>query len=274
MSIIRYPADRPAVAQVIAVLGAQLWIFFAVESHWAALGLVLLLGGLQVSCGAICHNHHHVKTFRVDWLNRLYESVLYLQTGTSPFSWTIHHNIGHHGHYLEPHEDPSGWQHRDGRMMGRLFYCLYNSARVYPEIMRIGRQYPAVYRRFKIMFVIANIPLVAFLAMDATRTLIVFVGPMIAQILLLLDNTYGQHAGTGTDSHYHASRNVELPLYNLTSWNLGYHTAHHLHPGVHWSELPALHEKIRDRIPEELITNTYLLQWVPGREQESARETG
>lgn len=270
MSIIRHRADIPAVLLVLAVLAAQLCIFFLVDSHWLAAGWMLVLSGIQVSSGAICHNHHHVRTFTRPWLNRLYESMLYLQTGTSPFSWTIHHNIGHHGHYLDPHRDPSSWQHPDGTMMSRWYYDIYNALRVYPEIIRLGREHPHVYRKFKRMFVLANIPLAAFLVLDPVRACIVFLIPMALQILLLLDNTYGQHAGTDTDSHYVASRNVELPLYNLTSWNLGYHTAHHLYPGIHWSKLPEVHEKIRHRIPPELIANTYLLQWLPEKERRQA----
>lgn len=273
MSIIRYRADLPAIALVFTVLTAQLWIFFAVDNHWTAAGWVLVLSLIQVSCGAINHNHHHVHTFHKRWLNRLYECVLYLQTGTSPLSWTLHHNIGHHGHYLNPQDDPSGWLHADGRPMGRLYYCLYNTARIYPEIRRIGRRHPRLYGRFKRMFVLANIPLLILAAVDPIRTLVVFVVPMIGQLLVLLDNTYGQHAGTGTRDHYEASRNVELPLYNLCSWNLGYHTAHHLHPGVHWSKLPELHRRIRPRIPRELIVNTWLLQWQPGREERAANQT-
>jgi len=260
MSLLRYRADAPAVVLVAAVMAAQLAIFFMIDSHWMALALVMLLLTVQVSSGAICHNHHHVKTFRSHWLNRLFESVLYLQTGTSPYSWTLHHNIGHHRHYLDQDTDPAAWREADGRVMNRIKFDLINAARIYPEIMRIGRDHPALYRRFKIMFVLANLPLALLMLIDPLRTLIVFVLPMVMLLVVLLDNTYGQHAGTETDNHYVASRNVELPLYNLTSWNLGYHTAHHLLPGLHWSKLPELHAQIRDRIPEELIVDTMLLQ--------------
>ena len=267
MSLMRYRADVPAVVLVLAVMLAQLSIFFLIDSHWMALGLVALLLTVQVSSGAICHNHHHVNTFRVRWLNRLFESVMYLQTGTSPFSWTLHHNIGHHRHYLDQDTDPASWKEPDGRLMNRIKFDVVNAARIYPEIMRIGQKHPALYRRFKLMFVLANLPLLVFALIDPLRTLIVFIGPMVLLLLILLDNTYGQHAGTETDNHYVASRNVELPLYNLTSWNLGYHTAHHLLPGLHWSKLPELHQQIRAGIPEELIVNTMLLQWEPGRQQ-------
>ena len=266
MSILRYRQDTPAVLLVGLVATAQLYVFFAVDSNLAALGCAALLFGIQVSSGAICHNHHHVNTFRVRWLNRLYEVVLYLQTGTSPYSWTIHHNIGHHRHYLDPHQDPAPWQHDDGRMMNRLYFDIVNAARIYPEIMRIGRNHPHVYSKFKRMFVLANLPLLAFLLLDPVRALIVFVVPMMLLLVLLLDNTWGQHAGTGLDNHFEASRNVELKLYNLTSWNLGFHTAHHMLPGLHWSKLPELHDRIRERIPAHLITRTLFLQSVPGKE--------
>ena len=159
MSLMRYRADIPAVLLVLAVMAAQFSIFFLVDSHWMALGLVTLLLGVQVSSGAICHNHHHVNTFRVRWLNRLYEVVMYLQTGTSPFSWTLHHNIGHHRHYLDQEKDPASWREADGSVMNRIKFDVLNAARIYPEIVRIGRDHPQLYRRIKGMFVLANIPL-------------------------------------------------------------------------------------------------------------------
>ncbi len=272
MRILKYREDFPAVVLVAAVALAQGAIFFAVDSHLAAAGWVALLLVIQVSSGAICHNHHHVNTFRRRWLNRLYEIVLYLQTGTSPFSWTLHHNIGHHGHYLDPEADPAPWLRADGTMMHRLEYDLINAARIYPEIMRIGRDHPELYRRFKRMFVLANLPLLVLFLLDPVRTLIVFLIPMVLLLVILLDNTWGQHAGTDTRDHFEASRNVELPLYNFTSWNLGYHTAHHLMPGLHWSRLPELHEKIRHRIPGHLITRNPLIQVEASRARERFSE--
>ena len=81
----------------------------------------------------------------------------------------------------------------------------------------------------------------AFIAMDPLKALVLFVLPMPIMYLGLLDNTYMQHSDLDTSSHFTASRNTTSRLYNLISWNLGYHTAHHLKPHVHWSRLPALH---------------------------------
>ncbi len=250
----RHRADIPASILIAVVFSLQLWAFFSIDHALPLAGTVGLLMALQVSCGAICHNHHHVNIFTRPWANRLIETVMYLQTGTSPWSWTIHHNIGHHRDYLDQAKDPSRWQEADGSVMHRLKYDFYNAAMIYPEIWRIGPQHPIVFSRFKRWFVLGNLALLGFMLINPLNALIVFVLPMVMMLVVLLDNTFQQHSGLATHDHHLASRNVEHPLYNVTSWNLGYHTAHHLHPGIHWSKLPALHRRIRHRIPAVLIS--------------------
>lgn len=250
----RHRADIPASLLVLGVFAIQLWAFFSISNPWTLAAVVALLMVVQVSCGAVCHNHHHVNIFTRSWANRLIETVMYLQTGTSPFSWTIHHNIGHHGDYLDQERDPARWQEPDGRVMNRIKFDLYNAAMIYPEIWKIGPRHPLLFARFKRWFWIGNALLLGFVLINPVNALIVFVAPMVLMLVVLLDNTFQQHSGLDTEDHYLASRNVEHPLYNFTSWNLGYHTAHHLHPGVHWTELPRLHARIRHEIPEVLLS--------------------
>ena len=42
---------------------------------------------------------------------------------------------------------------------------------------------------------------------------------------------------------YNFSRNFVDPVLNWFTCNNGYHTAHHLNPGLHWSELKRYHEE-------------------------------
>lgn len=272
LSVFRHRADIPAVLYVAAVFALQLSVFFAVESLWAVAACAFLLTIAQVSCGAICHNHHHVNVFTVRPLNRLFEVVLYLQTGTSPYSWTLHHNIGHHHGYLHPATDPAAWRHPDGRNMSRLYYDFVQAARIYPEIWKIGAQHPVLFKRFLRMLVVSNLLLLGFVWLDPVRASILFVLPMVTLLVMLLDNTFLQHSGLALDNHLVASRNVENRLYNLTSWNLGYHAAHHMHPGVHWTELPELHAKIRAEIPSYLITTSVF--GLPSTEERRLRSEG
>lgn len=259
MPIYRHSADVLPSLIVISVFAVQLWAVFTLQSTTA---LLIVAAGLLLfsACpGSISHNHHHTMTFRHQWMNRVYEVILFLETGVPPFAWTLHHNIGHHQHYLDPKLDPSAWQQRDGKTMNRIRYDLYNALRVYPEIIRIGRTRPKLLRRFTLWTAVSLAVLAGLIWLAPKQALIIFVLPMPIMLIGLLDNTYQQHQGLDMSSDHCASRNTTSRLYNLISWNLGYHTAHHMHPGTHWSQLPELHERISHRIPSHLICNSVLL---------------
>lgn len=55
-----------------------------------------------------------------------------------------------------------------------------------------------------------------------------------------------------TENPYEASHNIMNRWYNIFTGNLGYHTAHHVKPGLHWSKLPEFHATIADKIPKHL----------------------
>ena len=52
-----------------------------------------------------------------------------------------------------------------------------------------------------------------------------------------------QHDGCDENSEYNHSRNFVGKLVNWWTYNNGYHTIHHMEPGLHWSLLPAEHAK-------------------------------
>lgn len=257
--IYRHRADRLPSLIVLSIFGVQLATFFLAESLWTVAAVMAVLLSFSALQGSISHNHHHVPTFMAPWMNRGYEVILFLETGITPYSWTIHHNIGHHKDYLDQDKDPANWRLPDGSVMSRVRYDVVGALRIYPEIFRIGRDYPELFRRFKVWSLVSLVVLGAFIAMDPLKALVLFVLPMPIMYLGLLDNTYMQHSDLDTSSHFTASRNTTSRLYNLISWNLGYHTAHHLKPHVHWSRLPALDAEIRHRMPEGVRCESVLL---------------
>lgn len=109
-----------------------------------------------------------------------------------------------------------------------------------------------IYRRFKIMTAVSLAVLSLLLYIDVAKAMVVFVGPMVLAIFNVARLGYDQHAGLEMEDHFSASRNIENRLYNRITFNSGYHTAHHVRPGLHWSRLPELHRQLHDRIPAEL----------------------
>ena len=85
----------------------------------------------------------------------------------------------------------------------------------------------------------------------------------------LLSSNYLQHAGarpgTGPESSEHglydASRNF-TGLMNVLWLNIGYHTAHHLEPRGHWSDMPALHKQHVKKVPPWLVETSLLWYFV------------
>jgi beta-carotene hydroxylase len=259
--ILRYTIDRYTVAFVLFFFTVQLTIWrFA--PPWLAACLAVPLYFASMMSASIHHNHQHVNVFRKPWLNRFFEVPLTLQTGVGPYTWVLHHNLGHHLNYLEQrdHEagvDESRWLRKDGSKMGRLEYSVFLFVKHPFDVYRVGKKHPRIYRNYLLM----RIPLYTLLALLFTlnplNTAILFVALPLTTLFHTCSATYEHHSGLETKDHLLASRNNTSPFYNLLSQNLGYHTAHHMRPGLHWSELPAFHEQIRTGIPDAHIKPTF-----------------
>jgi fatty acid desaturase len=259
-TILRYKADRRAVAYVMAMFGLHLWVFLAASPLVAAL-FVLPLAGVSMVVAPINHHHQHLNTFRQAWLNRLYEIPLALQSGIAPYGWVLHHNLGHHVNYLNqpPHESPdeSKWTRRDGSTMGRVEYTIDLVLNHQLDIWKVGRRYPKYWRAFLWMKIPLYLVLGAALYWNPVNAFLAFLLPGFLTLVHTAWVTYGHHAGHHPTSHYDASVNNLNPVFNFFTCNLGYHTAHHKRPGLHWSLLPEMHAEIEDRIPPHLMSQKF-----------------
>lgn len=258
--ILKYKADRAPVAFVLAVLVLRVGLWAFAAPLWCGLA-ALPLAVLGMFIAPINHHHQHVNSFRAAWANRLYEIALALQCGVAPYSWVLHHNLGHHLHYLNqpPHAEPdeSRWTRPDGSPMGRIEYTLQLLATHQLDIWRVGRRHPR-YRRYWLWM---KVPLWGAIALalwwQPLETVLLFLLPGFVALVHTIWATYEHHAGCPQGHHLEASRNRENRLYNALTGNLGLHTAHHKQPGLHWSLLPALHARIRDEIPPEQVLKTF-----------------
>ncbi len=258
--LLRYKADRASVAYVVLAFLLHVAAFV-----WATPTVAILcvapLWLASISVAPLNHHHQHLGVFHSRWMNRLYDLILALQTGIGPYTWVLHHNLGHHQNYLNqpPHGSPdeSHWTRSDGSTMGRLEYSFHLFLHHQVDVFRVGKKHPKIFRTYLLM----KVPLYALLALglyvNPLNCALAFVVPGLLTLLHTCWATYEHHAGNHASDHLDASVNREHGLFNALSWNLGYHTAHHMRPGVHWSLLPELHESIRDRIPKGQIIATF-----------------
>jgi fatty acid desaturase len=253
-TVLKYKADRGPVAYVLAVFVLRMAIWALATPLFCALSVLpLVLLGMFIA--PINHHHQHVNSFRAGWLNRLYDLVLSLQVGVAPYAWVLHHNLGHHVNYLNqrPHDNPdeSRWTRADGAQMGRMEYSFDLLLHHQIDIVRVGLRHPRYLRYFLLM----KLPLWSLLGVGLwlrpLETLLVILLPAFLTLFHTIWVTYEHHAGCPGNSYLDSSRTRENRLFNWLTGNLGLHTAHHKRPGLHWSLLPQLHERIRHEIPAE-----------------------
>ena len=259
-TILKYKADRGPVAYVVAVFILRLTIW-ALATPLICATSVIPLVVLGMFIAPINHHHQHVNSFRAAWLNRLYDLLLALQSGVGPYNWVLHHNLGHHLNYLNqpPHESPdeSRWTRANGTQMERLEYSIHLLLHHQIDIVRVGLRHPRHFRSFLLM----KLPLWGLIGfglwLRPLATVLIFLLPAFITLFHTIWATYEHHAGCPGNSHLDASRNRDNRIYNALTGNLGLHTAHHKRPGLHWSLLPELHERIRSQIPEKQILETF-----------------
>ena len=88
---------------------------------------------------------------------------------------------------------------------------------------------------------------------DLPKYFVLFYAPSIIAYYGTVWITFKHHSGLRTKNEFEASYNVLDDFYNKASFNLGYHTAHHMRFGIHWSRLPKFHAKIRHEIPKDCL---------------------
>ena len=251
MRVFRYQEDRIPVLCFTLIFCCDVLVYSLVDNVWALVAYTLI--GIFPK-GCVCafnHHHQHVATFKSTILNRLLEQMYALQTGVATNAWVLHHSLGHHVNYLDQDKDESGWKNDDGTTMGWFKYTVWNTLQAYPRAYKVGHRYPA-HQRVLVLSTLFIITLVAGLTyLRPLPAVFVFIIPMLISLFGTVYATHIHHSGKSCDSHFVACNNIIHEVYNVATGNLGYHTAHHYRPGVHWSRLRELHEEIKDKIPAD-----------------------
>jgi len=254
----KFPADRIPVAIILSFSLLDFFVFFKAQNIWVLVAYWLLMIIPKGVISAWNHHHQHRNVFEQAYLNRILEFFYALHTGVTTNLWVLHHNFGHHRNFLDQKKDQSGWKRKDGSTMGFIAYTLDVTFTAYFRGFMVGKEHPKEQKLFLIYTTITFLLLLALTIYSPINSLFIFILPMIGSLLFTSGTTYGHHVGLDTEDQFAASHNKTNKLFNFLTGNLGYHTAHHYKQGVHWSKLPALHEKIKHKIPTECLISSKL----------------
>ncbi|MCH2176612.1 MAG: fatty acid desaturase [Lentisphaeria bacterium] len=251
MKFFRYDADKIPVLIITGFFLVDLVAFFLIPTWWGAL-IWFLLGIAPKACiSSWNHHHQHLPTFHQPFMNRAMEIVYGFSTGITTNAWFLHHVVGHHKNYLDQEKDESRWKRKSGKTMNVVEYSFVVAATGYPRALMVGLRFRKHLRAFLIMQVVQWILFGMLCWHNPINAVFIFLLPGFVSLYITAWHTYYHHADLDTDDHYQGSNNITHHWYNILTGNLGFHTAHHIQGGLHWSKLPEYHLQIAHKIPAE-----------------------
>jgi fatty acid desaturase len=221
------------------------------------LAAALMLGWCSgINVGVNFHNHTHRRVFNSAALNRWFGRTWTVSGGWPSFYWQHEHVTVHHSNLLQDSDWSVPRRKPDGTFENIYVYSVVTwpfryAVHLWKDFTG-GRGGPGIGRRalseLGIFLAMWSIPFV----IDPVMALGLWLLPAwLANAAVMGPGMYAQHAGcvpkTAADPYRHSNTYVSR-FFNLTMFNIGYHVEHHDHPNVHWSALPALHERLKPEL--------------------------
>jgi len=211
----------------------------------------------------ISHNHNHLGMWRSKALNLLTSYWIAIFYGHPAIAWVPTHNQVHHKLNNRPGDSSRSPKWFEGNHLAALL--------VYPMLTNLAQTKDInaflkdLWRRDRAAFFSAASEYAVFfggmaglLILDWRKALLFFFIPQQFALFSIQVVNYLQHIETDAYSDWNHSRNFVSKMLNLLLFNNGYHTVHHLKPGLHWSELPRFHAQHAGKIHPSLLQESWM----------------
>jgi fatty acid desaturase len=244
--MLRYRADLRTLGFLVsyAALVIGQWVF--APSGWLGVALIVLTCVISWICAVIAHNTVHSPVFKQRWLNKVFQVWVSLSYGFPISDYVPGHNLSHH-RFTQQREDVM----RTTRVnfSWNLLNLLFFMPAVTPGILRGNAMFKEVMgpraapwkRQLLIEGIIVWSVKIGCLILDWQKTLLYVFIPHIFANWGIVSVNFVQHDGCDPEHSVNHSRNFVGKFFNWWTLNNGFHTIHHLTPGLHWSLLRDAH---------------------------------
>jgi fatty acid desaturase len=247
--MLRYRADLRTLSftAIYFALVAVQWVYAPSELS-IAIPLFVLTCWFSFFGAVATHNTIHCPVFHQRGLNRAFQVVLTLTYGHPVSAFVPGHNLSHHKHTQSRRDvmRTTKTRHRWNLLNGMFFLVHIGNDIMKGDIRyfrAMFRKNPAWARQMAIEWGILFGLYGVLLALDWKKFLFYVFLPHKYGAWGIVTMNLLQHDGCDEDSAYNHSRNFVGKLVNYWTYNNGYHTIHHMEPGLHWSLLPTEHAK-------------------------------
>lgn len=258
--LIAHPADRlnAARALIAPLLLFAPFVTDALAGYEPAyfLFLFMIIGDTNY----LLHLHIHRPFGTGRALNRLLDVSMGAVTGMTASNWRIQHLYGHHRGIDEPYRGDTQAQLEDYSTRRALVFAVASLWATFSgPIVESFRKGVLADTRIPMNYRLAFCEQALFVAFVLgllcwqPRLTLAYLMPWYAVIHVITRYVdYLNHYGCDEHSEnvYARANNSLSWWFNRTTHNFGYHTAHHMRPGAHWTELPDIHRAIAGKIPQ------------------------
>ena len=244
----------------LAAYACAFWLYLHpalahIKGPWSRIAFVtasaVVLGWISgIDVGVNFHNHSHRPIFTSHFVNRWFGRFWTFSGGWPSFFWEYCHVTVHHANLLSDDDWTLPKKNSDGSFENfQLYLFTHWPWRLSQHLWKALTARQGLRRRslreLTIFLALWSIPFF----IDPLMALWLWVLPhWIANAFVMNSGMYVQHAGcvpkTPAKPVSHSTVFVSN-LFNLTMFNIGFHSEHHDHPRIHWSELPELHERLK-----------------------------
>lgn len=243
---------------MLALSGASLLLLVSLRwqgDWWVGWVLFFANSAAALMCHVINHNASHVPLFEQDGHNRVAFAWLSWLLGIPAAPIAASHIHNHHVHNNDEHDWMRSSVLGDSQGLWRLAKYVLHVFSLPPLKERAGHQHipSALYARIIPETTIVALALLVALWWAPAATLWFYVLARLCAMSVLFLINLVQHDGLEAESGVNRCRNFTGKLINSVLFHNGFHSAHHLRPGLHWSELPHFHqEKVEPGLKPEL----------------------
>lgn len=249
--MLRYKADIRTLifVSLYFVFTAAGWLLHDHVPVYLAAAMIILISFWAFFCTVIVHNTIHCPIFKSRALNRLFQVILSLCYGHMVSAFVPGHNFSHH-RALQTEKDVMRTDKLRFRwnFLNQLFFFFAMSGDImkgeFRYALRMRKEKPIWFRQYLLEAFIVLGAKVFLLYLDWEKALLYVWLPHLYAAWGIVGTNYWQHDGCDPNHRFNHSRNFLSPVLNYFAFNNGYHTLHHLRPGLHWSLLPEIHSRV------------------------------
>lgn len=243
-------------------------------------GFVLLIAMCVYNIIVVSHLFTHTAWFRSLWLNRFVSILNSINIGQSVQAYELTHVRNHH-RYNNDQQRPDGKTQdlsstfRGGAAGEHISAFRYAFGGAIETLIGVGRTLLSITRFWRVgghetelLSLIAKSPakrawelrqvqldrlfhflaLCIFLAISWKWVLFCYLPAFFLALALVNVQNYYEHYGAAPENRYANSVSYYGSLYNLLTFNDGYHQEHHLRPLTHWTQMPRVRREYLDKL--------------------------